>query len=449
MGDLRKKATELNGKTINLFKYGWGYARTLPLFMYDMASLNGDIDWKNIKPKPFKVNIKDNMFTDASGNKATWQEVDVKDQILTVTAVDAWANTITCSCVWPLTYKRWQRFWNTQKTEEYILTADVAQSTPGAGTIVLTVADEKNAVATDNIRMIGYSKPYRNNEGNTFDADQVTELYNIFTNTNMSLNLDINEVNANYIYQNWTKEYLKQKSTEASRKMLLGIWRDVYFGGRGTEIVGWTTAYTAGWLDWFIRNESGIAGLNLGTGTGAGVGEININGATTLVKKTAFLDAVTAVYMSSLPNIKGPNKLMFMCTTSFMREIEELFYDKLVINDTLAKIDLEVRQISFSWGTISFMVDEMMDDMNKTVAAGVASIKKTGYFVPIDYCSLVLRANNVATKDGQSVTAMGMWVYFIPPQTAEESFDLRMFTSYSFIWWGIKSWAYRKVNLQW
>jgi hypothetical protein len=127
-----------------------------------------------------------------------------------------------------------------------------------------------------------------------------------------------------------------------------------------------------------------------------------------------------------------------------MREIEEMFMDKLLINDSLSKIDLMVRTIQFSGGTITFIVDEMLDDLNRFEPdfagnPGVYDIKKIGYFVPIDYCKLVVKANDVVSKDGLSVPALGMGKYFIPPQTAEEVFDLRLYTNYSMVFGAISS----------
>lgn len=452
--NLRQAASELNNKTINLYKYGRGYAgKTMALFMFNIIDLNADvIDWKNIKPKPFRLEAKENMLSDATyGNKVTWQEVNVKDQVLGITLVNG--TDITCSITGPLSFKRGQWFWNVQRQESYQIDTDVANLTPGAGTITLSCVSVGSAAAGDNLRMSGYSKPYGLPEGNVFDADQVQTLENYFTGANVALRLDQNEMNTNYIFKENVKEYLKQKTLEASRKMLVNIWRSMYTGVKGVTTIGGASSYTAGGLDYFLKNESGVPGINLGTGTGAGNGEIVINGASTAAKRTAFLDAVTTVHMSPLPNIKGANKLIFFCTTPFMREIEEMFYDKLLNLNALDKMQLEVTSIKFSGGTISFIVDEMLDDLNRYEEdavgnPGVYSIRKVGYFVPIDYAKVIVKANDVVTKDGMSVGALGTGRYFIPPQTTEEIFDLRLYTSYSCLWGAIKSGAYRKISLQ-
>jgi hypothetical protein len=421
----------------------------MALFMFNIIDLNNDvIDRKNIKPKPFKLEMKENLFTDNLGNKVTWQEVNVKDQILTISSVCSSTHTIVVTGTGPVTYKRGQWFFNPQKQESYQLNTDVSDATVGAVTISLVVNDELTAVATNNLRMSGYSKPYGLAEGNVFDADQVAQLYNLFTGANMALSLDQNEVNANYIFKADVKEYLKQKTQEASRKMLVNIWRSMYTGIRGTSTIGGATSVTAGGLDDFLVTVSGITAQNIGTGaTGAKAGEIVVNGSTVTEKRQSFLSAVTQIHLSPLPNIKGTNKLVFLCTTPFMREIEELFYDRLLINDSLNKIDLEVKTISFSGGTVSFIVDEMLDDLNRYISGGNVDIYKKCYCVPIDYARTVVKANDVVSKTGQEVLALGMGKYFIPPQTAEESFNLRLYTSYSAIWGAIKSGAYRKITL--
>jgi len=453
MSNLRSLATELNQKTINILKYGRGYAgKSLSLFMFNITDLNQDyIDWKNIKPKPFKSEIKENMLSDSSyGNKVTWQEINLKDQVLTINSVDS-GTQVTCACSGPLTYKRGQTFWNPNTQTGFQLTADASQATSWAGTIVLTVSSSAWWTAGDSLRMSGYAKPYGLAEGNAFDADQVTEEYNIFTGANMALQLDQNEVNSNYIFQGDAKAYLKQKTLEASRKLIINVWRSTYAGQRTTNTIGGATSYQAGGLDRALKNLSGKTGINLGGATGAATGEIKIAGATTAARRSAFLDAVTEVHLSPLPNIKGNNKLVFMCTTPFMREVEEMFYDKLLVNDTLSKIDIEVTTVKFSGGVLTFITDEMLDDLNRYYdsTTGAYSIKKLGYFVPIDYCKAIVKANDVVTKDGLSVPALWMGKYFIPPQTAEETFDLRLYTSYSFMRWGITSGAYRKVTLAW
>ena len=451
--NLRQAATELNNKTINLFKYGRGYAgKTMALFMFNIIDLNAEvIDWKNIKPKPFRLEAKENMLSDSTyGNKVTWQEVNVKDQVIGVAIIAAL--NVTVNVIGPVSYKRGQWFWNVQRQESYQLTADVSTAVVGATTIVLALNTVGAMVVNDNLRMSGYSKPYGLAEGNVFDADQVQTLENYFTGANIALRLDQNEMNTNYIFKENVKEYLRQKTLEASRKLLLNIWRSMYTGQKGITTVGWATSYTAGGLDYFVRNESGIPGVNLGTGTGAGTGEIVINGASMAAKRAAFLDAVTIVHMSPLPNIKGANKLIFFCTTPFMREIEEMFYDKLLNVNSLDKMQLEVTTVKFSGGTITFIVDEMLDDINRyekdhTNNPGVYDIRKIGFFVPIDYAKVIVKANDVVSKDGMSVGALGTGRYFIPPQTTEEIFDLRLYTSYSCMRGAIKSWGYRKLLL--
>jgi hypothetical protein len=134
-----------------------------------------------------------------------------------------------------------------------------------------------------------------------------------------------------------------------------------------------------------------------------------------------------------------------------MREIEELFYDKLIMLNNLEKMELSVKTISFIGGQITFIVDEILDDLNKyekVAGSGAYDIKKIGYFCPIDYCKLVFLANDVVTKDGLSTMALGVGKYFIPPQTIPELFEIQLYTSYSVVLGAIRSGAYRKVTLQ-
>jgi hypothetical protein len=271
--NLRSAATELNNKTINIFKYGRGYAgKTMALFMYNLIDLNADrIDWKNLKPKPFKVEMKENLLTDPSlGNKATWQEVNVKDQVLIITSVCTVTKTLTVDGTGPVNYKRGQWFFNPQKQEAYQLTTDVSDVTIGAVSLSLVAIGVGTAAATDNLRIGGYSKPYKNNEGNAFVADQVQEMYNLFTGFNMAINLDQNEMNQNSIFKEDTKAYIAQKTTEAARTMVINAWRQYYTGERGANSIGGTTAPTLGGLNYFLKNVSNIAAINVGTSaTGA------------------------------------------------------------------------------------------------------------------------------------------------------------------------------------
>jgi hypothetical protein len=65
---LRQYATELKDQAINIFKYGYGYGgRSMAMFMYNIIDLNAEvIDWKNIKPKPFKMETKENLMFDST-----------------------------------------------------------------------------------------------------------------------------------------------------------------------------------------------------------------------------------------------------------------------------------------------------------------------------------------------------------------------------------------------
>ena len=457
MSNLRSAATELNSKTINIFKYGWGYAgKTMAMFMFNLIDLNNPvIDWKNIKPKPFKVETKENLLTDATyGNKATWQEVNVRDQVLVISSVCTTTNTMVVAGTGPLSYKRGQWFFNPQRGESYQLNTDLANATVGAVSVTLTFASETavtNAVATNNLRMSGYSKPYGNNEGNSFTADQVVEMYNVFTGFNMALSLDQNELNQNSIFMGDAKSYIAQKTTEAARKMLVNSRRQYYSGVRGANSIGGTTAPTMGGLNYFLESVSGIAADNIGTGaTGAKAGEIVINGSTYDEKRQSFQSALNKILISPLPNIKGSNKLMFLCTTSFMREIEEMYFPKLTNFDRLKVMDLEVETIKFANATITFIVDESLDDLYYTrTTGGAIDILKKGFIIPIDYCKTVIKANDVVTKDGYSVPALGMGKFFVLPQTAEEVLDTRLYSSASSIRGAISSGAYRRVSMGW
>ena len=420
--------------------------------MYNIIDLNAEtIDWKNIKPKPFKMETKENLMFDATfGVKVTRQEINVRDQVLAITI--AAPGSLTCTCVWPIAFKRWQWFWNPQRQESYQLNTDVAVTTVWATTITLLVVNIFNAVAGDNLRMSGFSKAYSTTDSNTFNADQLNTLENYFTRANMSIILDQNEVNTLRQFKWDNKSYLIQKVQEASRKMLINMWRAIYTGVRGVNSIWGASSLTAGWLDWFLRNESATPGANYGTGTGAWTGEININGASIPAKRNAFQDAITNIFMSPLPNIKWANKIISFCTTTFMREVEELYYDKLIMPNNLEKMELSVKTISFIGWQITFIVDEVLDDLNKyekIAGSGVYDIKKYCYFCPIDYCKLIFLANDVVTKDGLSTMALGVGKYFIPPQTIPELFEIQLYTSYSLVFWAIRSGAYRKINLQW
>ena len=78
--------------------------------------------------------------------------------------------------------------------------------------------------------MSGFSKAYGTTDSNTFNADQLNTLENYFTRANMSIILDQNEVNTLRQFKGNNKTYLVQKVQEASRKMLINMWRSIYTG---------------------------------------------------------------------------------------------------------------------------------------------------------------------------------------------------------------------------
>jgi len=445
MVSIHSVATELRDQAINLFRYGYKEVASAAVLFYDLADLNkGDVDWKNIKPKMTKVKV--NMNLDGWVKwKVTWQEVDLKDQVMEVASVTD-GDTFVLNVVWPISFKRWEKLYNVDDNVQYVITADASTATAGATTLTVDVDSTTGAAAWESIRLLWYSKPYNANEGNSFDADQYSELYNLYQRVNMAIDFDQAEVNTMKIQFNTIWEYLKYKVGEASRRMLRGIMRDFYKASRGTTSIWGNTAYTAWGIDYFIRNESGVAWLNLGTGSWAGTWEININGADTAARRVALFDAIERIYRSGLPNLRAPNNLIFFCTSSFMREIEELFYDKLVVNDTLDKIGITVSTINFLWMPVSFMVDNVLDDLETKYDW---TIKKVCYSIPVNYLGMHLLANDVPTKWWTTVTKFGYGKIFVPSQTTEEQSDIRLYTVISYSFWGIKSGAYRKLNLQW
>gem|GEM_PF-2327141 len=209
----------------------------------------------------------------------------------------------------------------------------------------------------------------------------------------MEIIFDQSEVNVyRLIFGDKVRDYVKQKLTEASRKMLRGIMRDFYTKDKAAHSINGKIAYQAGGLDYFITQESGVAGIALDSTNTPRDGEILIGGTDYEEKRKNFETAIRKVGRNGLPNSK--RKLMYFATESFLAELTEMYIDRLRHNDSLKSISLDVQTLEAFGFKVNFAQDDILDDL---FLDSDGEIEKVCYSVPMNYIMMYMLPNDVPT----------------------------------------------------
>jgi len=200
-----------------------------------------------------------------------------------------------------------------------------------------------------------------------------------------------------------------------------GFAQSFYFGISSKTLVGSNYIYTAGGLESYIPSGN----------------KVNIKGSDDEATKKNLRDELTSAYQSGLSGIWGNNKLVAFCTTKWKDEIDRLYEDKIVYNDNIKTIDVEV--VTYSVG------GKKLNMVESNVLNATVGDLAVAYLVPLDYAFLYNIPVLAAEDGGKTLMKSGRGVVYKKPQTTIEQSKVALATSYSYMFGGVYSGAYRKL----
>lgn len=408
MTTIYELTTKIDGKGIHLVKYGYMEAPEAALLLYNMYDLNNEnLDFRSqmIKQISEKISINE------TGEQVRWYEEDLKLANVSITTVNSATEFVISAAgviVGETLYNQ-----TTQATTKVTAVSGTTITLDGTG--------DTSATAGDVLVRIGFGKKYGDDHYFTPTRNDLQTQTNYIQYTEAVINSSAIENNKTRLFVKSPEEHLKLQFTDASRKIVKDMAMSFYFGVNSKTLIGSYYSYTAGGLEEFIPSAN----------------KVNVQGADDAATKKNIRDQLTAAYQSGLSGIWGQNKLLAFCTTKFMDEIDRLYEDKLVYNDKLTSIDVNITSYSVGGKKLNMVESNILNETVGDLAVA--------YLVPIDYTFLYNIPYYAAEESGKTLQRAGRGIVYKKPQSTFEKSDIGLGTSYSFMFMGVYSGAYRKL----
>ena len=406
-----QETTKVNGKWIHLVRYGYAEAPEVALMLYDLSKLNEDnLDFKSTELK----GVSREATLTEDGESITWKEEDIKEAYLTISSKTSATSLVVDST----DVQVWETLYN-QTTGETALVTAVSSST-------LTLASPWFAgtgYATNNVlTRISFAKKYWVNHGHRVKRNDLVTYTNYVQFTEELIDSDMIENNKTYLFVT-PEQRTKMIYSDASRKIIKGIVSSFYLGKKLKTNASGEYQYSAGWLIEFVPAAN----------------KVNIKGADDNATKANLRYQLQKAYQCGLKWIYWKNKLLAFCTTKFAADLDALYENKIIYNDKLNAVDVQIKSYNV-WGfvlniVVSNVLDYDLGDVSKC------------FLVPIEYTFLFMLPKWVTGKDGKTLDVFGRWVLYDKPQETYEKKTQALATNFSFYFKGISSGAYRILTI--
>lgn len=400
---------KVNGKGLYLMQYGYEEIPAELPFFFDLKDLNtNNLDFRSAKLK----NIVTSMTMSETGDAITWYEDDLKQAKVTISTV----NSTTSFDVDSSDIQVWELLRNQNTDKTYVV---VAVST---NTITIDAADASAAV--DNVLVrTSHAKKYAADHGFVTSRNALGNYSNYFQFIEEQIPSDMITNNQLRLFLG-DQELAKSKFSDASRHIMKWVAESFYVWKKAKTNVSGSYIYSAGWLMDFIPSDSK---------------GINIKGWTNTETKENLRNQLTLSLASWLAWISGNKKLMWMSTSKFCQEVDGLYEEKMIFNDTLKAVDVWITSIKMGWRTMHINESNVMNDLFWDRAVSIA--------VPVDYVASYMLPNGATDATGKAFTKMWMWYVYEKPKQTYESSTIALATTYSWMFKGVSSWAYRQIEI--
>jgi len=206
--------TKIDGKNVNIFKYGYEEAPEAALLLYNLWDLNSEtFDFRGQSVKQ----IATKMHLLPGADYIEWNDEDLKEANDTIQVV----NSTTNFDMTATNYKVGELLRNA--TTGAIYTVTVVTGT----TITISAADAA-ATAGDTIVRVSYGKRAGLEEGFVTQRNQLLNKQNYIKLTEIDVTSDLFDNNQLRLFAESPDTYIKMQFADASRKIVKGIVMDFY-----------------------------------------------------------------------------------------------------------------------------------------------------------------------------------------------------------------------------
>lgn len=206
--------TKIDGKNVNIFKYGYEEAPEAALLLYNLWDLNSesfDFRGQTIKQIATKMHLL------PGADYIEWNDEDLKEANDTIQVV----NSTTNFDMTATNYKIGETLRNATTNVIYTVTGV-------AGTTITISAADALAAAGDTIVRVSYGKRSGLEEGFTAVRNQLQNKQNYVKLTEVDVTSNLFDNNQLRLFAETPETYIKMQFADASRKIVKGIAMDFY-----------------------------------------------------------------------------------------------------------------------------------------------------------------------------------------------------------------------------
>jgi hypothetical protein len=403
--------TKIDGKNVNIFKYGYEEAPEAALLLYNLWDLNSesfDFRGQTIKQIATKMHLL------PGADYIEWNDEDLKEANDTIQVV----NSTTNFDMTATNYKIGETLRNATTNVIYTVTGV-------AGTTITISAADALAAAGDTIVRVSYGKRSGLEEGFTAVRNQLQNKQNYVKLTEVDVTSNLFDNNQLRLFAETPETYIKMQFADASRKIVKGIAMDFYIGQNNKIASGGSFIRNCGGLESFIPS----AYLN-----------VNIKGIDDTESKENLKNQLRIVQQSGLTGLFDKNKVLTFCTSQWAFVIDRFYESKVIYNDILGKVKIQIKSYEVGGFSMNLVVSNVL---NALYPLGEA----VAYTVPVDFAYLFMMPYDASRgTDARTLERMqGMGKVIKKAVTKPELQEYMFYTNYSFCFGGVTSGAYQKL----
>lgn len=402
---------KIDGKWVHIVEYGYEDIPEVMPFLYDMTQLNNkNLDFRSMSLK----GIANEVSITETWEGIQWYEDDLKRPNLTVVTKNADDEFVVDSS----SVQVGTQLYN-QETFHTSVVIDVSWAT------ITIDSDDASSSAGDVFTIQGHVKNYGDAMWHTTTRNALQDFTNYFQFVQEDITSDMISNNRTRLFIKDANEMAAQVFGDASRNMLRQYGLNFFFWQK-LKSNNWTyTRYGAWGLESFIQWQH----------------KVNIYNADKVVMRDNLNEQLNAIYSSWLANLFAEKKVLFYCNTAWLNSITKLYgEDAVVYNDKIEWINLGVKTVKLD-GRVLYMVESSILNVAQPNTP-------TCYSVPMDYVFGYMLPNTVLDESAKKVDKLGKWQILMKPRNSIEKVEVSLFTSYSFMFKGISSGAYRRLIIK-
>jgi len=412
MSDL-KMFNKYDWMGLELFHQGYDKSPEALLLPFDLDSLNqNDFNFKQAQLKK----VARQVSTTENGDQIQWYDQDIKEPVAKIDGATTNDEEFTLDVNGGSDPQVWETLFNVNTQKTYLV-----ENVDGS-TVTIEWTDE-NASDGDKIVRLGYSKKYGEDDSFVYVRQDASEFKNYFQWTEGVIDSDMITNNRNGLFHN-PETRLIQEFSDISRKIVLDMVRSFYVGKRQKYTNNGDIRYTTwGILD-YLDGTDGYQKYDIGGANADDDDDVKKN-----LRNRMQLASASGIGLTT------DRDILCFCTTAFSNKIDDLYENKLVKNDMLRDIRIDIKEVELWANTLQMARSNVLDNLFQD--------KAVAFFIPLDHVFLYNLPKTTADASGRNLENFGKGLIYKKPQNTPEKSRIWLFTHWSNMFGGVSTQAYQ------